>query len=475
MTPLGPVEVAVSVHVVGAPRAFHVPYEGENAAVKQAFPDGFLPSYGSGLAFKGKDGQGALEFYCLTDRGPNGDGPGVPLRNGEGHSDSKLFPAPGFTPSIGVMRLADGAAQLVARLPIRTATGALASGLPIPHGALGSSAEVPLFDKLRFDPDGKALFDADGIDSEAIAFDPRRKSLWVTDEYGPFLLRIDAHSGIILERYAPGAGLPAVLALRRANRGMEGMTLDPASGRIHAFLQSPLSDGTAYYDVTAKEEKIERFARFLRWVEFDPDTAATLRMLAYPLDGGPYADGRTGNIKLGDMVALGGEKFVVIEQGEGAHGAMINNLMLVEIANATDILQHQWNPATSDLERSSMAGAPVNGADWSRVTPLKKTLLLNLNTLGWVAEKAEGLAIVDACTLAMSNDNDFGLKTRVFDAQGAEREDADVTEFKVDAGGKIVEGADPTDTVRIGRGKQAERPLTLWLLSFGQPLASYGT
>ena len=474
MSAAGAVHVDVSLHVVIAASRFHVPYEGANPLVNAAFPEGFLPSYGSGLAFKGKDAQGALEFYCLTDRGPNGDGPRVPSSEGGRDLDSKLFPAPGFTPSVGIMRLSNEGAHLVARMPILTAAGTPASGLPIPSGAQGNSSEAPLFDTLRHDTDGKAMFHADGIDTEAIAFDPARKSLWITDEYGPFLIRLDADSCQEQERYAPGAGLPSVLALRRANRGMEGMTLDPTSGHIHAFLQSPLSDGNALYAETGKEESIERFARFLRWVEFDPDSGQSLRMLAYPLDGSPYAKGRTGNIKLGDLAALGDGKFVLIEQGEGADGAMVNLLMLVDTGCASNLLHDQWNPATSDLERSSMAGVPVRGADWSQVVPLKKTVLLNLNSIGWVAEKAEGLALVDERTLAVTNDNDFGLKTRVFDADGAEREHADVTEVRVDADGNIVQGADATDTVRIGIGEAKERPLTLWLLSFERALASYG-
>ena len=474
VSPLGTVDVAVSVHVVGAAPDFYVPYEGVDPLVHAAFPHGFLPAYGSGLAFKGKDSNGALEFYCLTDRGPNGDGPGAPSPHGPGYMDSKLFPAPGFTPSVGVLRLVGGAAQLVARMPIRSAGGAFASGLPIPHGALGSSDEAPLSDQLRSSVHGAALFDADGVDTEAIAFDPARESLWVTDEYGPFLMRLDAATALMQERYGPGDGLPAVLALRRANRGMEGMTLDRSSGRIHAFLQSPLSDGQAHYAVTGKQEKVERYARFLRWIEFDPDTESTTRMLAYPLDGEAYAGGLTGNVKLGDLAALGGGKFVVIEQGEGAGGAMVNLLMLVQTGQATNILDDAWNPATADLERSSMAGEPVRGADWSRVVPLTKTLLLNLNSLGWVAEKAEGIAIVDDHTVALTNDNDFGLKTRMFDAQGDEREDADVTQLKVDAEGRIVHGGEPGDTVQIAGGDAKERALTLWQISFARPLASYG-
>jgi hypothetical protein len=468
------VGVAVTRYVIDAPAAFYVPYEGANPAVKAAFPDGFLPSFGSGLAFKGTAANGDLELYCLTDRGPNGDGPELPSLIGPGTMGSKIFPAPGFTPSIGVLRVNARGATLVSSFPIQTASGRKASGLPIPHGSIGNSAEIPVFDDMRFDAAGKAIFDEGGIDSEAIAYDRKRNLLWVTDEYGPFLAAIDPATGVIRQRFAPGSGLPAILALRRANRGMEGMTLDPATDTIHAFLQSPLSDGKAHYAPTGEKEKVERYARFTRWIEFDPASGGTRRMLAYPLDGAEYAEGRTGNAKLGDLVALGGGKFVVIEQGEGADGKIFNKLMLVEIGAATDIGAAAFNPDTSDLEKSSMSGEHEHGASWAAVVPLKKSVLLNLNQVGWVAEKAEGLALVDGHTLAMTNDNDFGMKTGVFDAAGAQLPQADVSKFEVDASGAIVTGSAATDVIRVVRGADQERALCLWMIRFEQPLAHYG-
>jgi hypothetical protein len=187
-------------------------------------------------------------------------------------------------------------------------------------------------------------------------------------------------------------------------------------------------------------------------------------MMAYPLAADAFAKGRTGNAKLGDVAAIGGGRFIVIEQGEGPDGHMFNLLVLVDTAGASDIAA--WG---SELERSSMAGATVDGADWSAVTPLHKTTLLDLNRIGWVAEKAEGLALVDECTLAITNDNDFGMKTRMFDANGDELAQADVTEVQVDAAGAIVDGAGAS--IRVGRVADKERPLSLWLLKFSQPFA----
>jgi len=469
--------VTVTRYQVQAANNFYIPYEGSNAKVKADFPLGFLPSYGSALAFKGTNANGDLEFYGLTDRGPNGDGPNVPNPSGSGTMGAKIFPAPSFTPSIGIITVGKGGAVLNSTLPIKVSASTNSSGLAIPAGTLGNSAEVPLLDAMKYDASSKAAYNVNGLDTEAIAFDKKRNALWVSDEYGPFIVKIDAASGVIQSRYAPGSGLPTIFAKRRANRGMEGMALDTATDKLHGFLQSPLSDGSAPYSVTGKSEQVERFARFTRWIEFDPTTGTTGRMFAYPLNGADYADGRTGNAKLGDMVALGNGKFIVIEQGAAPGGKVFNKLMLVEIGGATDINTAAYNPSTSDLEKSSMGAVAVNGADWSKVVTLKKTLLLDLNAIGWLAEKAEGLTIVDGNTLALANDNDFGLKTKIFTPSGEAVADADVTKCNVDANGTIITsnalGCNAANTIRVARGDDRERPSRLWLIKFSKALNTY--
>ncbi|WP_342120903.1 esterase-like activity of phytase family protein [Pseudoduganella sp. OTU4001] len=469
--------VTVTRYQTQAANSFYIPYEGSNAKVKADFPLGFLPSYGSALAFKGTAANGDLEFYGLTDRGPNGDGPNVPNPNGSGTMGAKIFPAPSFTPAIGIITVGKSGAVLSSSMPVKVSATVNSSGLAIPAGTIGNSAEVPVFDAMKYDAAGKAVFNANGLDIESVAYDKKRNALWVSDEYGPFIVKIDAATGVIQARYAPGSGLPAILAKRRANRGMEGMALDTTTDKLHGFLQSPLSDGSAPYSVTGKSEQVERFARFTRWIEFDPATGASGRMFAYPLNGADYQDGRTGNAKLGDMVALGNGKFIVIEQGAAPNGKVFNKLMLVEIAGATDISAAAFNPASSDLEKSSMGGAAVNGADWSKVATLKKTQLLDLNAIGWLAEKAEGLTMVDGNTLALVNDNDFGLKTRIFTPAGEAVADADVTKCNADANGVIVTsssaGCNAANSIRVARGEDRERPSRLWLIKFSKALNTY--
>ena len=152
--------------------------------------------------------------------------------------------------------------------------------------------------------------------------------------------------------------------------------------------------------------------------------------------------------------------------------------MLVEVASATDISGAGHNPTTSDLEKSSMSGVAVNGATWVAVVTLRKTKLFDLNSAGWLAGKAEGLTLVDEFTLALANDNDFGLRTIVTDPGGAALSGADVTACKVDATGAMITDAAATgctagNGARVARGSDAERPSRLWLLRFNKKLGEF--
>lgn len=473
---LGNVSVNITKHELQAARSFNLAYEGQNTAVAADFTNGFLPAYGSGLAFKALLADGTLEFYAITDRGPNGDGPSAPVPGGTGNGISKVFPAPSFAPSFGVIRVGANAV-LQSSTPLKSDATTRITGLP-PQAGVGSTGETPLNDAFRFDA-ATANYDADGLDPESLVVDAARNVLWASDEYGPFIVRINRTTGVIERKYGPGAGaadLPAVLAQRRVNRGMEGLTLDVASGRLHGFLQSPIDPKDANgASIRARppggnNTDVRHLAKFVRWLEFDPSTE-TSKLYAYPIDGTQYDRGRTGNAKLGDVVSLGQGKFIVIEQGaSSADGAPVKNkLYLVEIpASATDITAQGH-----DLEISSITQAASNGADYATVVTLRKTELLDLNAAGWVAEKAEGLTLVDANTLALVNDNDFGLRTILLDAAGATVAGS-IEDCTVDANGAIVSGC-PAGVVgaRLTRGVDSERPTRLWLIRFGQPLAAY--
>ena len=234
--------MSVTRHQMQADAKFNAPYEGPTTRSRADFPKGFLPAYGSGLAFKGTAADGALEFYAITDRGPNGDGPTAPVPGGAGANISKVFPAPSFAPSFGLVTVGKSGAGCRTSVALKR-TPPARSPACLRNRACAATGKTPLEADAYARRGGSRQPSCNGLDPETLVLDKARKVLWSSDEYGPFIVRINIDSGVIEKKYAPGAGatdLPAVLALRRPNRGMEGLTLDVASGRLHGFLQSPI-------------------------------------------------------------------------------------------------------------------------------------------------------------------------------------------------------------------------------------------
>ena len=94
--------VEVERYSIELPAEAQIPYQGLYA---KEFPQGIPTGLGSGLAFAGKQADGSLLFYSLTDRGPNGDAP--LWVDGEKTSPTKIFLAPQFTPKMMQVRIAD--------------------------------------------------------------------------------------------------------------------------------------------------------------------------------------------------------------------------------------------------------------------------------------------------------------------------------------------------------------------------------
>jgi hypothetical protein len=54
----------------------------------------------------------------------------------------------------------------------------------------------------------------------------------------------------------------------------------------------------------------------------------------------------------------------------------------------------------------------------AEIRVLPKTLIIDLSTLKGIPEKIEGVAILNANTIAVSNDNDFDSEESRYDEQG---------------------------------------------------------
>ncbi|MEZ6183767.1 MAG: esterase-like activity of phytase family protein [Planctomycetota bacterium] len=412
------------------PEGSAVPAQGPAA---EAFPQGFPVSLGSGLCYAGRDGE-AILLWAISDRGPNGDGPEF-AREGQDPAPTKLFGAPDFTPVVAKLRLEGERATVLEWHAIRGADGAPLSGLPRPAGP-GSTGEVALGEDLNTFPAQASGIDPEGIDVDA------EGNLWICEEYGPDVLQLDP-SGKVLRHLRPGAELPEDVSRRLPNRGFEAVCVTPA-GKVIAGVQS------VCYDSEGK-----RKAAFIRLVELDPSTGAT-RTFAYLHDADAYK--RPRDAKLGDLCALNDDELLLIEQGK-VKGGDRNVIYRVDLRGATDL------SGRTREDGSALEGASLEELEAAGIVPVKKELVVDLRALGWSVEKAEGLAIVDATTLVVIADHDFGLTTTLLDPQEGHEEADDYT---------VVEGAltldgKPAPETRL-RMLPSGETTELWVVELPQPL-----
>jgi len=456
----GSVKIAVNDGVVTdiqrfvLPDNLYVPYPGSDAGLKKTFPKGFPLGLGSGLAFDGKSGD-TLTFYGITDRGPNADSP---ILASDKKTATKVFPSPDFAPTLArlTVDLAGGKGVTVSDLKELNRDGRKISGRPVQSGT-GSTGEVALNDTMT-----QALaYDAEGLDTEALVIDPQdRKYAWTCDEYGPFVAKIELATGKIVRKYAPGAELPAVIARRQPNRGCEGLAITP-NGKIYAMVQSTL-------DVPDdKGKSVKDKALFTRIVEIDRSNEAspTVKTFAYPLNPADWDGGKSGKAKLGDLVAVDDTHLLLIEQGAFSDGKIHNKIFLVDIGGATDITGRR----NGELELETL----TRPADLiaAGVQSAKKTLIGDLRDYGWLMEKTEGLALVDNQTLAIVNDNDFGLTVEATDADGNE---ADATKLYVDtATGQVTDADGKPHDYKVKGNPASQRRTELWLVKLARPVLDF--
>ncbi|WP_146000856.1 esterase-like activity of phytase family protein [Chimaeribacter arupi] len=427
----------VERYIVSFPEGTRVSY---NGAFSGAFPNGLPVGIGSGLLFTGKQGE-AFTFATVTDRGPNADSPDM------GKREAKIFVTPEFAPLLMTIRVQNGKAEATDARALHDDKGNI-NGLPLQDGVIGSTNEIALDDTL------KVLHgDNRGLDTEGITPDGKG-GYWLCDEYGPFLINVDAR-GKILKIHGPQAeegeksiagGLPNVLKWRQPNRGFEGLTRMP-DGRIIAAVQSTL-------DINGKSKKQ---ARFTRLVSFDPATGKTA-MYGYPIDSAAY--GKNSDAKIGDIVALDNQHILLIEQGSDKDDAMRNLIYKVDLSPATELAafdKPDEYPEFDDEKALAQRGIKLAA----------KTLVVDLRQLGWQQEKAEGLALIDNKTLAVTNDNDFGVRTVMQNpVEGKKRKDYRVTE----QGTLTVDDKPVATTIGIKPLKKPESDSELWIVTLAAPL-----
>ena len=334
----------------------------------------------SALTFEGRDAKGRLVFQTTTDRGPNRD---IKILASTG-SKVRPFALPDFQPEWVRFYLdSDHKAVIIERRPLVSGAGKPLSGRPNLLGENGDETPVS-------DADQALALDPMGLDLEGMALDADG-TYWMGEEYRPSILHFDA-KGRMLSRWIPETnslkyGLPVLpkhLKFRVPNRGFEGIAND--NQFIYAFMQGALKGENAFSRILKVSKKMGR----------------PLAEYAYLFETAPA--GWPASERIGDAVAIGPGRFLVIEQNSAIDEHAIRRVYEVDISAADDLLRAQASKILSDSSFCSVkATKPC-------VAPVRKSLVVDLAEAGMRhLEKAEGIAVVDASTLAVINDNDFGV------------------------------------------------------------------
>ncbi|MEP9366316.1 esterase-like activity of phytase family protein [Xanthobacter sp. VNH20] len=363
---------------------------------------------GSGVFRAASDPEGVI--WAITDRGPNIDCKKPKDITGrgtkeicQGDKNGKIFPLPAFIPTLYKLRIgADGKVEVLETLPLKGRSGKAITGLP--NDLESTEAAFSVAGK----PIGK---DPSGLDTEALVRLPDG-SFWVGEEYGPSLVEVGP-DGTVRRRLVPEgvaarlkgadyevvAGLPAILAARDLNHGIESLALSPDGAFLYALMQGALANP----DTAAAER-----SPLARLIKLDRKTGAVVGSYAYGASApSAFKADATGkkqdqsDVKMSEMVAVGPDRLLVLERIDKT-----TKLFLVDLAGATPL------PADFTTGAAHPTLEQLAPGDFARVgvVPLAKTPILDSDRLNGLPAKIEGVAVLSDRELVLVSDSDFGIK-----------------------------------------------------------------
>ncbi|MBI3126342.1 MAG: esterase-like activity of phytase family protein [Candidatus Tectomicrobia bacterium] len=346
------------------------------------------------------------EFHGLGDRGPNfacGEVKavtGLEMEKLCKGRDVRIYPVPDYRPSIyRILLREDGTFSLAGVIPLKDRDGRPLTGLPNPLTA--AAAENAVDGRGNPLPPDPGAVDAEGL------VRLRDGTFWIGEENAPSILHAGP-DGRVLKRIVPAGserdfaganypvegGLPAILARRQGNRGIESMALSPDERFLYFMLQSPLANPDARAFARSRNTRI---------LKFDLRAGKVVGQYVYRLD-----DPRTFRkdpsespavIRVSEAHALGPDRLLVLERTDKT-----TKLHEADLRGATDILGSKWDDpaARPTLEQSDDLAA-------AGVIPVRKTLRWDSADHPEAPGKIEGMAFLGDGSLLLINDNDFGI------------------------------------------------------------------
>ena len=191
-----------------------------------------------------------------------------------------------------------------------------------------------------------------------------------------------------------GRKIPAVLANRRANRGMEGLAKTPDEKYLVGIMQSTLYN-------PSKKEIVNN--RLIRIVKFEIATGKTWQYL--------YQQNKETDSCCG-ITALTNDEFIVIERDGNFSGEKEAHKFLfkINLNSATDVNGDMTAEKGILIDGKTLEQCTQSELLDSGITFVKKELITDLvATINYGHDKLEGLWLLDDNTICVANDNDFAL------------------------------------------------------------------
>jgi hypothetical protein len=251
-------------------------------------------------------------------------------------------------------------------------------------------------------------------DSEAVRVSSSGTSVFIADEYGPFVEEFDIATGKLM-RNVPIPNkfhidfpskyireeLNKNLVGRQSNRGLESLAITPGGDRLVAMIQDPLIQDCNH---DADRKLVGHHNRIL-----DIDLkSGNVKEYVYPLE-----DPKNG---VSEILAVNDHQFLVLERdSKSGSEAKDKKLHLIDLNGATDVHGYK-SLSDSGLVEEEAAGAP-------HPVYVQKRPFLDILQFGiqGIPEKFEGLTFGPALEdghllLILSTDNDFSRteNTRFF-------------------------------------------------------------
>jgi hypothetical protein len=358
---------------------------------------------GSG-AWRGQNDP-ANVIWTVGDRGPNiacsemNAIAGIDFAPCKGLQNGRVYPTPSYSPSIyRVILMDDGSFRVTDVITLKDRDGRPLSGLLNPLKTAATENAI--------DGAGKPLpRDVNGFDAEGVVR-LADGSFWIGDENGPSIAHFSA-DGRMIARHVPNgteseyAGarydikgtLPSILAKRAINRGIESMAISPDERFLYFIMQNPLANPDVKTYQNAKNARLFKIERATMKV-----VGEYVYTLDDPLSFRRDPSNRQNDPRISELMAIGLDRLVVLERTE-----LTTKLYEVQLANATNIAGTKWDdPTTSpSLEQLDVAAANIK--------PLAKLPRFDSASFPDIAGKTEGMALLGDGSLAIINDDDFGI------------------------------------------------------------------